>query len=138
MSDRVRSSTFDEIDADAVLARLRDAVGDDLRALVEYDADAYNLLFLADRVLAEFGGDEAVEAFADKLHADYRLDFTEKEMYEDVYAELGTVRAFAVFFQESAVFRFVGESTGLYVSLERDAPYNRVIETVYDVVEGDS
>jgi hypothetical protein len=138
MSDRTESSAVSEFDAGAVLAELRETVEDDLRAFVEYDAQTYNTLFMADRVIAQFGGEDNVEQFADKLHENYRLDFTEKQMYEDVYAELGTVRAFSVFFEENAIFRFVGDSTGLYVSLELDAPFNRVIESVYEVIEEDT
>lgn len=135
MSDRRHSSSFDEFETDAILDAVRDAAGEELRAFVEYDAETYNVLLLTDDARERFDDPDAIEEFADRLHGNYRLDFTEKEMYEDVYGELGTVRAFAVFFEANAVFRFVGDTTGFYVSLGLDAPFNRVIDAVYEVIE---
>lgn len=77
---------------------------------------------------------EGIEDLSDRIHSDYRLDFAERDMYEEVYAELGEVRAFTVFFDQLVIFRFVGDRTGLYVSLHPDAPFNRVIDAVYDVI----
>ncbi|MDF9744998.1 hypothetical protein [Natrinema salsiterrestre] len=130
------TSTFTEFDADAVLETLREIAGGQILAFAEYDAETYNIMYLDERMSQQLGESVAdIEEFADKIHSDYRLDFTEKEMYEDVYTELGEVRAFAAFFEGSTIFRFVGETAGLYVSLTMDAPFNAVIEAVYDVIE---
>lgn len=136
MTSHTGSSDLSALDADAILSRVQNTAGEHLRAFVEYDAETYNILYLADRATVEFGGEERVNELADKLYSNYRLDFNEKQMHEDLYEEFGVVRAFAVFFADSAILRFVDEATGLYVSLDIDAPFDEVIGTVYEVVEG--
>lgn len=136
MMTHTQSSDLSAVDADAVLSRVQATAGDHLRAFVEYDAETYDILYLTDRAIAEFGGEERVDEFADRLYSNYRLDFNEKQMHEDLYEEFGVVRAFGVFFADSAVLRFVDDVTGLYVSLDMDAPFDEVIDTVYEVVEG--
>ncbi|WP_254762293.1 DUF7522 family protein [Natrinema marinum] len=132
MEDIDRTSTADEFDADAILADLLECCGETVRAFAEYDAKTYNVLYFDQRLVDEIETEAELQAFADRIHEDYRLDFTEKRMYEDVYSELGEVRAFSVFFRQSAIIRFVGEREGIYVSLDRDAPFNEAIESVYE------
>ncbi|PCR91450.1 hypothetical protein [Natrinema ejinorense] len=129
------TSTFAEFDADAVLEKLREIAGGQILTVAEYDAETYNIMYMDDQMGHQLGDAVDIEELADRIHSDYRLDFTEKEMYEDVYSELGEVRAFAVFFEGNTIFRFVGETTGLYVSLTMDAPFNAVIEAVSDIIE---
>lgn len=137
--DEIRnSSTLDGFDADAVLEELQEIVGEKLRVFAEYNAETYNIIYLDEKMADRLGESVDIGSFAERIHDDYRLDFTEKRMYEDVYAEFGEVRAFAVFFARNAIFRFVGETTGLYVSLDLDAPFTTVIEAVYDVIEAES
>ncbi len=132
------ASSFDEFDADRVLESIRAICGEQVLSFAEYDAQTYNIMYMSDGMAAQFDDRGEIEDLSDRIHSDYRLDFTERDMYEDVYGELGEVRAFSVFFDRSAIFRFVGDRTGLYVSLHPDAPFNRVIEAVYDVIGAES
>ncbi|MDS0476770.1 hypothetical protein [Natrinema sp. 1APR25-10V2] len=128
------ASSFDEFDADAILEKILEICGDQVHSFAEYDAETYNIIYMSEQMADQFDGEDDIAELSDRIHSDYRLDFTEKEMYEDVYGELGEVRAFSVFFDQNAIFRFVGERTGLYVSLAPDAPFNQVIEAVYDLI----
>lgn len=114
-----------------------DVAGDDLRTLVEYDEQAYNLLYIRDDVVGELGGAEAFTDLADELHADYRLDFTQQELYEEIYGELGNVRAFVAVMDHATILRVIGSDAGLYVSLEPAASIQAVLDAVHGVVDGE-
>ncbi|WP_254762296.1 hypothetical protein [Natrinema marinum] len=131
-------SSFEEFDADAILEEILGICDDRVRSFAEYDAQTYNIMYMSERMVDQFESEDEIDDLSDRIHSDYRLDFTEKEMYEDVYAELGEVRAFSVFFTRSVIFRFVGERTGLYISVDRDAPFNEIIDAVYDSIEAPS
>lgn len=135
MSSRDQSSMLTGLDADTILSRVRSTAGEHLLAFVEYDTETYNVLYMAERATTDLGGPENTSDLADRLHRNYQLDFNEKQMHEELYDELGTVRAFGVFFDDEAVLRFVDDMTGLYVSLDMSAPFDKVIEAVYDVIE---
>jgi hypothetical protein len=135
MDVQAQSSTISEYDAEAVLSAVDETAGEQLRVFAEYDDESYNVLYLADAVHEVYEDAAKFEKTADALHADYRLDFTEKQMHEEVYSDMGEVRAFAVFLTDQVIFRFVGRESGLYVSLALDAPFNRVISTVYSVID---
>ncbi|WP_435174572.1 hypothetical protein [Halorussus sp. AFM4] len=126
-----------DFDASAALSAVRGVAGDDLRAFVEYDDETYNALFIAERIVDAFGGQAAIDEFAEKLHFNYKLDFTERDMYEDLYAPLGDVGAFAVFLDRETIIRYVGEREGIYVSVDPGANATPVVEALTDAVEAD-
>jgi hypothetical protein len=129
-----RLASFDAAGvADAVEA----AVGDDLRVVVEYDESEYNPLYVAEPVVDQLGGREGFEALADELHSDFRLDFTQQELYEEVYGDFGSVRAFVVVLDGARVVRFIAEDTGLYVSVDPSASVDAVLDAVTSEVAGD-
>ena len=138
MDVQAQSSTISEYDAEAVLSAIDETAGEQLRVFAEYDDGSYSVLYLADAVHQEYEDTAKFEETADALHADYRLDFTEKQMHEEVYSDMGEVRAFAVFLSDQAIFRFVGRESGLYVSLTLDAPFNRVISAVYSIIDAET
>lgn len=117
-------------DAKAVGRAVEAAVGDGLRVVVEYDESAYNLLYVDDAVLDQLGGAEGLDALAEDLHSDFRLDFTQQELYEEVYGEFGSVRAFVVVLDGARVVRFVDEDSGLYVSVDPEASLDGVLDAV--------
>ena len=123
-------------DAGAVGRAVGAAVGDDLRVVVEYNEFEYNLLYVDDDVVDHLGGPDALGALADDLHSDFRLDFTQQELYEEVYGEFGSVRAFIVVLDGARVVRFVAEDSGLYVSVDPDASLDAVLDAVDAGVAG--
>ncbi|WP_135828880.1 hypothetical protein [Halorussus halobius] len=122
-------------DAAAAFEAVSEVAGDDLRAFVEYDAEAFNPLFVAERVVDDLGNPENVDAFAEKLHFNYKLDFTEREMYADLYGPLGGVDAFAVYLDDQTIVRYVTDEAGIYVSLDGDTDTDRVVDLIAETVE---
>jgi hypothetical protein len=117
------------------LETVLEIAGEDLRAFVEYDDETYNPVFIAERVVDEFGGSEAVAEFADRLHYNYKLDFTEREMYEDLYEPLSTLDAFAVYLEDETIVRYVNDRQGIYISVERGTYAGQVIDALTDALE---
>jgi len=127
-------SELASFDAEAVGRAVDDAVGDGLRVVVEYDETEYNMLYVADEVREVLGGAEGLGALADELHSDFRLDFTQRELYEELYEQFGSLRAFVVVLDGARVVRFVAEDTGLYVSIDPDASLDAVLDAVQEEV----
>lgn len=122
------------LDASAAFEAVRDVAGEDLRAFVEYDSEAFNPVFIAERVVDELGGADGVEEFADQLHFNYKLDFTEREMYADLYGPLGGVDAFAVYLDDQTIVRYVTDEEGIYVSLDGGSDTDRVVDALAETV----
>ncbi|MFC3476336.1 DUF7522 family protein [Halobacterium litoreum] len=127
-------TAFDDAE---VASAIDDVAGDDLRTLVEYDEQRYNLLYIRDDVVDELGGPDAFGELADELHSDYRLDFTQQELYEEIYGELGNVHAFVAVMDRATVLRVVGDDAGLYVSLEPSVSIQGALDAVREVVDSE-
>ncbi|WP_232688549.1 DUF7522 family protein [Halobacterium zhouii] len=137
MTTDTQRGKLSRFDCEAIDEAIVDVVGDDLRTIVEYDEHDFNVLRIRDDVVEQLGGEEAFSDLADLLHSDYRLDFTQQELYEEMYGNLGVVRAFVVLMDHATIVRFVGEETGVYVSLEAGTPIQPVMDAMKGVVESD-
>jgi hypothetical protein len=137
MDDITNSPELCSFDAAAALSVVREVAGDDLRAFVEYTDENYNPLFIAGQVVEELGGKTETSELADQLHFNYKLDFNEREMYEDLYEPLGEVAAFAVFLEDEILIRYLEEREGLYVSVESGPNATRIVEALNNVMEAD-
>ncbi|WP_135852666.1 hypothetical protein [Halorussus salinus] len=126
-----------DFDTSSALSAVEEVAGDGLRAFVEYDDETYNLLYIAERVVQEFGDEATLEEFADRLHYNYKLDFNEREMYADLYGPLGELAAFAVYLDDETLVRYVGEREGIYVSVEPDVSANGVVDALTETAEAD-
>jgi hypothetical protein len=129
--------TLANFDAAAVARAVNAAAGDHLRVVVEYDETGYNVLYTADEVVEQLGGPDALGSLADELHSDFRLDFTQQELYDEVYGDIGTVQAFVVVLDRATVVRFVHEDSALYVSVDPEASLDAVLDAVRTGVDAD-
>jgi len=123
-----------ELDVGAGYEAVRAIASDDLRAFVEYDDETYNPVFIAERVVEKHGDPEEVGKFAEQLHFNYKLDFTEREMYEDLYEPLGSIEAFTVHLSDQTIVRYVGEREGIYVSVDGETHGDDVVDSLNDVL----
>jgi hypothetical protein len=148
--DILHSSTDREIMAeiqqapelvDGDVAAMFDAVegvaGDGLRAFVEYDTETYNPVYIGPMVVEEYGENGDVTEFAETIHSYVKLDFSEREMYRDLYDRGTDGMGFATFLEGSIVVRYVFAETALYVSLQSSASPNEVIRAIEAVLRDD-
>ncbi|WP_135806290.1 hypothetical protein [Halorussus marinus] len=134
MDEIIGDPGLTDFDARAGFEAVRAAADSDLRAFVEYDGESYNPVFIAERVVEKHGDPEEVGEFADRLHFNYKLDFAEREMYEDLYEPLGSITAFAVYLTDQTIVRYVDEREGIYVSVDGETHADEVIEALADAL----
>jgi hypothetical protein len=124
-------------DVRAMFEAVAEVAGADLRAFVEYDQEAYNPVYIAPMVVEEYGDDGDITDFAEAIHSYVKLDFSEREMYRELYDRGTDGMGFATFLDGSIVVRYVLAETALYVSLRSAASPKAVIGAIEAVIGND-
>lgn len=102
-------------DREAFVATLQADVGDNLRAVAEYDADGYDVFYARDDVAAR------LPKVAEEIHEDLILQGIGRERLEDLF-DAGDLHCSMHRFDDLTAFHFVaGRYTGLFVSVDSDA-----------------
>lgn len=122
-------------DAETAVDALVDAVGDDLRAVAEYDRDDVNVVFAAELIVGAFGGVEPVEEFANDFHDHATHDFYEREIFDDLFPMTGDARAFITTMDDLLAVRYLTATEGLFVAATPGASLDAILDALDDVVE---
>lgn len=130
-----RTSGIVGFDADAAVEAARGAAGDGLRIASEYDMDGYRLLYVADSVIEEYGSTDPIEDAGDRLHSYIHLDFTERELFEEIAADAGQVTAYVTRMEHHTLIRYLDEREGLFLSVETGTALTPLLEAVEAAVE---
>ncbi|MFC7154407.1 hypothetical protein ACFQPA_02925 [Halomarina halobia] len=123
-------STVVNFDADAARAAALDVAGDDLLLVVEFDRRSFNPLYLTDRVREYYDDEAAMARHFEEIHSYIYLDFTERDLYEDLYPPAGESRAFATYLEEFVALRVLFDGEGLFLALAPDADVTGVVGAV--------
>jgi len=124
-----QASTLVSFDADAALAAVRDQVGEGLLAGVEFTTDDHRTLYAADVVVELYGDEAAMLDHFEEIHRYVHVDFTERELFEDVVGG-GDVRAMVTYMDHATLVRVIDEREGLFVTVAPDAEVTAVVEAV--------
>ena len=130
----VNESYVVSFDAQAVVEAILDEVDDSLLVVAEYDRDRVNPLYVSDVVRALYEDEQAMNDHFAGIHAYMYLDFTERELFEDLFIESGGVRAFVTYMHNLVAIRLINETEGLFVSLAPRSPVTAVIERVESII----
>ncbi len=68
------------------------------------------------------------------IHAYVYLDFTERQLFEDLFIESGGTRAFVTYLMNLAAIRVVDETEGLFCSVAPGTPVSGVVELVESII----
>lgn len=129
-----RESELVAFDADAATAAVREATPG-VRLVVEYTDESFRTLYADDTTLSLFGDAEAMREYFASVHDYVGIDFAERELFEDTLRAAGGVRAITTHVDRAAVVRvLVGETQGLFVSLDPDAPVTDLVACVEETV----
>lgn len=121
-------------DAERAAEAAHAVAGRDLSLVVEYDRTAFEVLFRAGAFAARFEDEEALRAQLARAHSYAHLDFTGGELFEDLSADAGEVRALATYLDDYVGVRALVDEEGLFLALAPDASVTAVLEAVEDAV----
>lgn len=131
-----RTSRVVDFDADAGLSAALDADEEHVRICAEYDIDEWELLYVADHVLEAYeDGERTLERRADDLHSYIHLDFTERELFEELAPKSGEVVAYVTRMEHHSLVRYLSGQEGLFLSLDRGADLTAVLDAVEAAIE---
>lgn len=121
-------------DAGAAVDAAADAAGEDLLLAVVYDRERFEILRVAEVVRSFYEDDAAMrEHFAD-VHSYVHLDFTERELFEDLFVGAGAVRSFTTHMDQLVAVRVISGTEGLFVSLVPGTPVRDVLAAVEEQI----
>lgn len=128
-------STLASFDADGALAAVREALGEDLRIVVEYDHQSYNVLYAAPRIVDEYGGSDQLHGRLRRIHLYLRMDYIEQLLLKDLRFEFGRVEAATVYMDHAIFVRVYAGDEALLVTVEPDASGEAVVDVLSDHLE---
>lgn len=124
-------------DVAAMREAVEDTVEGSVRSLVEFDEDAFNVLYVDDVTLSAYRDEAHMQAHFEEIHSYVHLDFTELSFYtEDLFPAAGDVRYLATSFDLFTLVRVYFDREGLFVALDPDESVEPVVEAVEAVHAG--
>lgn len=120
-------------DADAALEAAL-SVSDDVHISVEYDTEEFNVLYVDDRTIALYGGEEPMMEHFEEVHSYVHVDFTERDLFQDVLFAAGKVRAFVTYMEYTVVVRFLRGNQGLFFAMDPEAPVTETLAAVREAL----
>jgi hypothetical protein len=130
-----RDSELVAFDAEAALAAAQAAAGDGgVLSFVEFTADEFRTLFVADEVLSMYSDEDHLQEHYDQVLSHLNMDFLERDAYEQtLLPNAGRVRSIVTQMDEMTLLRVLYGDRGLYIALAPAAP----IVAVTDAVEAE-
>ncbi|USZ67745.1 hypothetical protein NGM10_13540 [Halorussus salilacus] len=129
-------STLVDFDADAALAAARDAGEGSVHLCVEYTVEEFRTLYADETTVALYAGDRAeMDAHFEEVHSYVHIDFTEKDLFGEIFRAAGEVRSFVTFMENAALVRAIVGQQGLFLSADPDADVTGIVEAVESELE---
>ncbi|MFC6733172.1 MULTISPECIES: hypothetical protein [unclassified Haladaptatus] len=122
-------------DVESAIEAAHAVVGDDLLIGVEYDREAFNILYVTEPVSSLYTDDAQMESHFDSIHSYVHLDFTERELFKDLFVDPVGVRAFVTYMGNMIAIRFMAGEDGLFLGLAPGAEVTDVVSQVEAAIE---
>jgi hypothetical protein len=130
------NSTLVDFDADAALSAAREVDEDAVHLCVEYTPEEFQTLYADQTTMALYGGDtEAMVEHFEEVHSYVHVDFTEQDLFSDLFRGAGDVRSFVTFMDHVALVRVLVGHQGLFLTVEPDADVTSVVEAIEDELD---
>ncbi len=128
-------SALVEFDADAALAAARDEEDASVRLCVEYTSDEFHTLYADETTMALYAGSEGeMRDHFEEAHGYVHVDFTERDLFGDLFPGAGEVRSFVSYMNHVTLVRVLVDQQGLFLSLSPDSAVTPVVEAVEGVL----
>jgi len=128
-------STIVDFDAEAALAAARDADGDAVHLCVEYTAEEFHTLYADDVTMTLYGDREEMRSHFEEVHSYVHIDFTEKDLFGEIFRAAGEVRSFVTMMDHAALIRVIVGQQGLFLSVHPDADVTALVAAVEDAID---
>lgn len=126
-----------EFDAGKAVRAAREAVEGTLYSFVEFDADEFNPLYVAQETRALYDSEEQMEAHFARIHRYVNIDFMEAELFtDDLFPMAERVRYKTTALDVMTILRYyVDEGRGLFIALDRGEPVEPVVAAVETTID---
>lgn len=122
-------------DADASLAAARGAVGEGrVLICVAYDDTDFRTVYVDERIDAMYPDEGERRTHFGQIHSYVHLDFTEQDLFEDLFLEPDGTRAFVTYMGNLIAVRVVTETEGLFLALAPGSPVTELVDAVEDAL----
>jgi len=126
-----------DFDAEAALAAARDVDGDPVRLCVEYTAEEFHTLYADETTMALYGDREEMRSHFEEVHSYVHIDFTEKDLFGEIFRAAGEVRSFVTVMEHTAMLRILVGQQGLFLSVDPDADVTALVAAVENAIGTD-
>jgi hypothetical protein len=133
MNAEDRASLVD-YDTEAALEAATDRAGESLLVCAEYTPEDFRVVYLSDRLQAEYGGLEEVVEAGELFHKYGQLDFVAEDQFAEFYPTLSETQAFVTYTDYAIIGRVVGETEGFYFSVEGGTRVTPLVDAVTELL----
>lgn len=124
-------------EAGEALERARGVGGDDILTFIEFTADEFNVVYVADEVLELYRDEAHMREHFQEVLNHLHLDFMERDAYEDMLLpNAGSVTSLTTRMEEMTLLRLLSGDDGLYVALSPDADVGDIVDAVEPITLG--
>ena len=123
-------SSLVDFDADAALTAVREVDEDAVHLCVEYTPEEFRTMYADEVTLALYGDGEEMESHFEEVHSFVHIDFSEKDMFGELFRGAGEVRSFVTFMDHVALVRVLVDHQGLFLTVDPDADVTPLVEAV--------
>jgi hypothetical protein len=120
-----------DFDAEDALSAANDAIGaENVFSCIVYDAETFRTVYVDPRVEGLYADTETRREHFEEIHSYVHLDFSEYDLFEELFRDPEGVRAFVTYMGSLVAVRVVSEKQGLFLSVAPDAPVTKLVTAV--------
>ncbi|WP_115865656.1 hypothetical protein [Halorussus litoreus] len=129
-------STLVDFDADDALAAAR-RVGDGaVNLAIEYTPDEFHTLYADELTMSLYGDDpEEMRDHFEEVHSYVHVDFTERDLFSDLFRGAGGVRSFVTYMDHVVLVRVLVGQQGLFATCDPEADVTAIVEAIEDALD---
>jgi hypothetical protein len=123
-------SALVDFDADAALSSAREQFEGEIHLCVEYTTEEFHTLYADETTLSLYGDREQMTDHFEEVHSYVHVDFTERNMFEDIFVGAGEVRSFVTQMEYVTLIRVLDGEQGLFLTVDPGTDVTAVVEAV--------
>ena len=123
-------STLVDFDADAAVSAAREQFEGEIHLCVEYTTEGFHTLYADETTLSLYGDREPMTEHFEEVHSYVHVDFTEKDLFSEIFRAAGEVRSFVTYMDHVVLVRFLVDQEGLFLTTDPGADVTALVEAV--------